>query len=104
MLENTGNTWWYELKVNFYIENENGEYDLDDSLAIPRRKLQNGMSIFTYLDRKGGWTRWGNQYIKEVKPNGVLTTAGLLEPGKAIIVNIDNVMPYRNGYYSMCIR
>ena len=25
MADNTENTWWYELKVNFYIENGKGE-------------------------------------------------------------------------------
>ena len=104
MAEDTESTWWYELRVNFYIENEAGEYELDDTLSIPRKKLQKGMSIFTGLDRKGGWTRWGNQYIEDVRPTGVLTTAGLLVPGKAVVVNIDNVMPYRSGYYSLCIR
>lgn len=103
MADNTESIWWYELKVNFYIENGKGEYEWDDSLVIPRKELKAGMSIFGGLDRKGGWTRWGNQYVEEVKPTGVLTTAGLLVPGKAIIVKIHNVMPYYDGYYSMCI-
>lgn len=103
MQDNTGHTWWYELKVKFYIENGEGEYEFDDSVAIPRKELKSGMSIFDGLDRKGGWTRWGNQYVEEVTPTGVLTTAGLLEPGKSITVSIDNVMPYRNGYYCMYI-
>ena len=61
-------TFWYELRVNFYIENGTGEYELDETLTIPRNKLRVGMALFEGLDRKGGWTRWATCMSKPLKP------------------------------------
>ena len=95
-------TFWYELRVDFYIDNGTGEYELDESLAIPRNKLHVGMALFHNLDRKGGWTAWGNEYIEDIRADSVFTSAGLVTTARSVVVDVRNVMPYRDGYF--CIR
>lgn len=97
-------TFWYELRVNFYIENGTGEYELDETLTIPRNKLRVGMALFEGLDRKGGWTRWGNVYVEAIEADGVVTTKGLASTANSVVVAVKNVMPYRDGYYSIRLR
>ena len=97
-------TYWYELRVDFYIEDGTGEYEWDDSLSIPREKLCLGMALFDGLNRKGGWTAWGNVYVEELRPDGVLTCAGLVSTAKSVVKNVRNVMPYRDGYFSIRLR
>jgi len=97
-------TFWYELRVSFYIENGMGEYELDDRLAIPRNKLRVGMALFEGLDRKAGWTRWGNVHVEAIEADGVVTTSGLASTASSVVVAIKNVMPYRDGYYSISLR
>ena len=91
-------------RVNFYIDNGTGEYELDETLTIPRNKLRVGMALFEGLDRKGGWTRWGNVYVEAIEADGVVTTKGLASTASSVVVAVKNVMPYRDGYYSIRLR
>ena len=96
-------TFWYELRVKFYIEDGTGDYEWDDTIVIPREELRVGMSLFDGLDRKAGWTRWGDELVKAIEPDGVMTTAGLVTTERSVVVGKRNVMPYRDGYYSISL-
>ena len=97
-------TFWNELIVDFYIDDCKGDYELDDRLVIPRENLCVGMDLFDGLNRKGGWTNWGTEYVKSINVDGVDTTAGLVTMVSSVIVEVNNVMPYREGYYRISLK
>ena len=43
------------------------------------------------------------ELVKANEPDGVMTTAGLVTTDRSVVVDKRNVMPYRDGYYSISL-
>ena len=46
----------------------------------------------------------GNVYVEAIEADGVVTTKGLASTASSVVVAVKNVMPYRDGYYSIRLR